>query len=128
MGEGLFTADFAADAATAVEDLSATFGPHAGTETDGAAAFDVADSSWVVYGHRQISKKPTRQSESGSDCSPCHSKGLATIQEWNHNLESWLEIELKIGHTVFDTEPLPNAAGARSSSIGLVFEIWTLSE
>jgi len=51
----LLAADFTADAAATIEDLAAALGCHAGTEADSAAAFDVADSSWVVHCHRQIS-------------------------------------------------------------------------
>lgn len=48
----LLAADLATNTATAVDDLAATPGLHAGTESDRAASFDVADSSWVVNGHR----------------------------------------------------------------------------
>ena len=48
----LLAADLAADAATPVDDLATALGPHAGTEANSTAAFDVADSSWVVYCHR----------------------------------------------------------------------------
>lgn len=48
----LLAADLAANTATAVDDLAATPGLHASTESDRAASFDVANSSWVVNGHR----------------------------------------------------------------------------
>ncbi len=51
----LLAADLATNTATAVDDLTATLGLHASTESDRAASFDVADSSWVVHCHRQIS-------------------------------------------------------------------------
>lgn len=54
----LLAADLAADATTTIEDLATALGPHAGTEANSTAAFDVADSSWVVYCHRQISINP----------------------------------------------------------------------
>ncbi len=52
---GLLAADLATDATTTIDDLAAALGSHAGTETDRTASFDVADSSWVVHCHRQIS-------------------------------------------------------------------------
>lgn len=51
----LLAVHFATDATTAVDDLAATLGLHASAETDRTAAFDVADSSWVVHCHGQIS-------------------------------------------------------------------------
>ena len=51
----LLAVHFATDATAAVDDLATTFGLHAGAETDRTAAFDVADSSWVVHCHGQIS-------------------------------------------------------------------------
>jgi hypothetical protein len=70
----LLAANLATDAATTVDDLTTTLGPHACTETDSTAALDVADSSWVVHCH--IVKSPfivtpgTKPSDSGSDCRP----------------------------------------------------------
>lgn len=97
--EDLLAADLATDAATTIDDLAATLRTHAGTETYCAAAFDVANSSWVVNGHRQISKIPNHLCDSGSDCSPCHSKGLARINEALDNLKASLDFTAQIDHT-----------------------------
>lgn len=102
---GLLAADLAADAATTVDDLAATLGTHAGTETYSAAAFDVTNSSWVVNGHRQISKIPDHLWDSGSDCSPCHSKGLARIDEALDNLNPSLDFGAQIDHTTHRRAP-----------------------
>ncbi len=95
----LLAADLATNTATAVDDLTATLGLHASTESDRAASFDVADSSWVVNGHVCISKKPDRLDGSGSDCRPCHSKGLARDDQALDNLSQPLEFGLEIVHT-----------------------------
>ncbi len=51
----LLAVHFATDATAAIDNLAAALGLHASAKTDRTAAFDVADSSWVVHCHGQIS-------------------------------------------------------------------------
>ena len=126
----LFAADFPTNATTAVEDLASALGPHACTEAYGTAAFDVADSSWVVDCHRQFSIISESQTDarlhSGLDCSPRSATGLAPNLLQIHNLSVGLVIEPEISDTRAESFcGIP--AGTRSSS-KTAHQSWTVSE